>query len=42
MSSLTVISADSQQTIDRLMGDIPAEERHKIVAGNVTKLYGFN
>ena len=33
---------NSQKMIDHLCQGVPADERHKIVAGNVSKLYGFD
>ena len=33
---------DSQAMIQRLVGDIPEDEAHKIIAGNVAQLYNFN
>jgi predicted TIM-barrel fold metal-dependent hydrolase len=33
---------NSQKVIEYLCGDIPAGERHQIVAGNAARLYGFN
>ena len=32
----------SRQMIDRLVGDIPEDEAHKIIAGNAARLYDFN
>lgn len=32
----------SREMIDRLVGDIPEDEAHKIIAGNAARLYGFN
>ena len=32
---------DSQEYIERELGHLPAEVRHKIVCGNAAKLYGF-
>ena len=32
----------SRQMIDRLVGDIPEDEAHKIIAGNAARLYNFN
>jgi len=33
---------NSQKMIEYLVGDIPAEDRRKIVAENAAKLYNFN
>ena len=33
---------ESLKVIDEVMGDLPAEERHKIVAGNAAGIYHFN
>ncbi len=33
---------NSQKMIERLVGDIPAEDRRKIIAENAAKLYNFN
>ena len=32
----------SRQMIDQLVGDIPEDEAHKIIAGNAARLYDFN
>ena len=32
----------SREMIDRLVGDIPEDEAHKIIAGNAARLYNFN
>ena len=32
---------ESQEMIDSIMGDVPAEERHAMLAGNAAEMYGF-
>jgi predicted TIM-barrel fold metal-dependent hydrolase len=32
---------ESKQTIDRIFAGVPAAEKHKMVAGNAARLYGF-